>query len=501
MDTNQVNNRPQQGSSGDKSRDPQAVKNDRDFVGALDTPADEPEMYPTPADAAQELSGQEIDRGDVIAADGRAAAAWALRFIIIVAATALLFYLLRYVWFGLLPILLGLIICTVLWPPVRALRRVGLPSALAVFIVLVASFAIFGGVIAAMAPIVRDQGGALIVQAQAGFNELLRLTEENLRFIEAERVQEGVAQFTEFMRGQASNIASGVFSGLGAVASVGTTLVLTLILTFFFLKDGPRFLPWLRATAGGRPGLHATELLTRAWNTLSGFIRAQAIVSLVDAFFIGVGIWLVGVPMAFTLSVITFIAGFIPIVGAVVAGALAVLIALVSLGFTEAIIVLLIVLAVQQLEGNVLSPVLQSKAMDLHPVIVLVSVTIGGGLFGLVGAFLAVPVAAMIAVVFRYMMDVMKIHSGEKKADQLIFSTPEGLAIAELEEQESIYERKEWRGDRDWATTPVPAEELVSPPKGSQSWKVLRSSGELLQLAKPSELRRRFAARDEGSNT
>lgn len=189
MNTEETNERPHQGSSGDNSRDPQAVKNDRDFVGALDTPADEPEMFPTPADAAQELSGQEIDRGDVIAADGRTAAAWALRFIIIVAATALLFYLLRYVWFGLLPILLGLIICTVLWPPVRALRRVGLPSALAVFIVLVASFAIFGGVIAAMAPIVRDQGSTLILQAQAGFNELLRLAEENLQFIEAERVK------------------------------------------------------------------------------------------------------------------------------------------------------------------------------------------------------------------------------------------------------------------------------------------------------------------------
>lgn len=441
MNTNRVNNRPQQGSSGDKSRDPQAVKNDRDFVGALDTPADEPEMYPTPADAAQELSGQEIDRGDVIAADGRAAAAWALRFIIIVAATALLFYLLRYVWFGLLPILLGLIISTVLWPPVRALRRVGLPSALAVLVVLVLSFAIIGGIIAAMAPIVRDQGGALIVQAQAGFNELLRLTEENLRFIEAERVQEGVAQFTEFMRGQASNIASGVFSGLGAVASVGTTLVLTLILTFFFLKDGDQFLPFVRKYSGVRAGWHLTEVLMRSWNTLSGFIRTQAIVSAVDAVFIGVGLILLGVPLWPVLVVVTFFAGFIPIIGAFTAGTLSVVVALVSNGFTNAILVLLLVIAVQQIEGNVLQPILQSRAMGLHAAVVLLSVALGGTLFGIIGAFLAVPVAAVAAVFLGYWAEMVSLRAGHISADDIKIATQQSQTLDSKEAFLAVRER------------------------------------------------------------
>ena len=159
--------------------------------------------------------------------------------------------------------------------------------------------------------------------------------------------------------------------------------------------------------------------------------------------------------MAFTLSVITFIAGFIPIVGAVVAGTLAVLVALVSLGFTKALIVLAIVIVVQQLEGNILSPMLQSRAMDLHPVIVLISVTVGGGLFGLVGAFLAVPVAAMIAVAYRYVLDMLRIHSGERTADELDFVTPEGLTIAKIAEEESAHEREEWHKERDWSAAPV----------------------------------------------
>ncbi|WP_375544168.1 AI-2E family transporter [Corynebacterium sanguinis] len=443
-----------------------------------------------------------VDRGVVLNSWLKSAAMTVLRILIICVFLFALSQLIGTFWQGILPVILAIIVCTVLAPIAGFLRRrAHFPSALAALISLLIFFGLIGTLAFLIAPDIAAHSRVLYLQAFEGIQRLQLWLQGPPINMDPDDLNEAVNTVAQWLQNQAGTIAGGVFAGIGTAAGLIVTLTVVLVLTFFFLKDGPRFLPWLRATAGGRPGLHATELLTRAWNTLSGFIRAQAIVSLVDAFFIGVGIWLVGVPMAFTLSVITFIAGFIPIVGAVVAGALAVLIALVSLGFTEAIIVLLIVLAVQQLEGNVLSPVLQSKAMDLHPVIVLVSVTIGGGLFGLVGAFLAVPVAAMIAVVFRYMMDVMKIHSGEKKADQLIFSTPEGLAIAELEEQESIYERKEWRGDRDWATTPVPAEELVSPPKGSQSWKVLRSSGELLQLAKPSELRRRFAARDKGSNT
>ncbi|MCT2046027.1 AI-2E family transporter [Corynebacterium sanguinis] len=443
-----------------------------------------------------------VDRGVVLNSWLKSAAMTVLRILIICVFLFALSQLIGTFWQGILPVILAIIVCTVLAPIAGFLRRrAHFPSALAALISLLIFFGLIGTLVFLIAPDIAAHSRVLYLQAFEGIQRLQLWLQGPPINMDPDDLNEAVNTVAQWLQNQAGTIAGGVFAGIGTAAGLIITLTVVLVLTFFFLKDGPRFLPWLRATAGGRPGLHATELLTRAWNTLSGFIRAQAIVSLVDAFFIGVGIWLVGVPMAFTLSVITFIAGFIPIVGAVVAGALAVLIALVSLGFTEAIIVLLIVLAVQQLEGNVLSPVLQSKAMDLHPVIVLVSVTIGGGLFGLVGAFLAVPVAAMIAVVFRYMMDVMQIHSGEKKADQLIFSTPEGLAIAELEEQESIYERKEWRGDRDWATTPLPAKELVSPPKGSQSWKVLRSSGELLQLAKPSELRRRFAARDEGSNT
>lgn len=431
-------------------------RDSRDFVGALDTTVEEPTMFPTPADAAQELSGAPVDKGDIIASDGRTAAAWALRFIILVAATALLLYLLRYVWFGVLPVLLALIVCTVLWPPVRFLRSKGFPAALAVFLVIVGAFAIFGAIIAAMAPIVRDQGGQLVTQAQAGINQIIAWAEENLTFVEGDQIQQGISQAADFVRSQASNIASGVFTGLGAVASIGTTLVLTLILTFFFLKDGDSFLPFLRKYMGVKTGWHLTEVLMRSWNTLAGFIRTQALVSAVDAFFIGVGLIILGVPLWPVLAVITFFAGFIPIIGAFTAGALAVIVALVSNGLTNAILVLILVVAVQQIEGNILQPVLQSRAMGLHAAVVLLAVALGGTLFGIVGAFLAVPVAAVAAVFLGYWAEMVSLRAGEITADDIKIATQQSQTLDSKEAFVAVRERMRAIGRSREGQSPTP---------------------------------------------
>ncbi|WP_414646299.1 AI-2E family transporter [Corynebacterium sp. UBA2622] len=430
--TTPENNRAQSGRQPRDNRAGGTGEDDFDFVGALDAAVHQPEMYPTPADAAREMAGDPIDRGEIIASDGRTAAAWALRFIIIVAASALLLYLLKFVWVGLLPALLALVVSTVLWPPVRALRnRAGMAPALAVSIVLLVFFGLIAAIFALMAPLVQNQGGQLITQSQQGITDAVAWAEErfNLGILDSSRVQETLQQVTDFVRGQASNIASGVMSGIGIVASVGTTLVLTLILTFFFLKDGDRFLPWLRKYVGIKSGWHLTEVLMRSWNTLAGFIRAQAIVSAVDAVFIGLGLLLLGVPLWPVLAVITFFGGFIPIIGAFTAGLLSISIALVSNGPVNALLALLLVVAVQQLEGNILSPILQSRAMGLHAAIVLLSVTVGGTLFGIVGAFLAVPVAAVIAVWLSYWAEMTALRAGEITADDIKISTQQSQTM------------------------------------------------------------------------
>ncbi|NLE82594.1 MAG: AI-2E family transporter, partial [Rhodococcus sp.] len=210
---------------------------------------------------------------------------------------------------------------------------------------------------------------------------------------------------------------------------------------FFFIKDGPRFIPWVNQISGRNAGKHISTVLVRMWDTLGGFIRTQALVSLIDAVFIGAGLLILGVPLAPVLAILTFIGGFIPFIGAFVAGALAVMVALVANGFTTAVIVLGLILAVQQIEGNVLQPILQSRSMKLHAVVVLLSVTAGGSVFGIVGAFLAVPTAAVAAVLFRYLSEQID----ERSADSLPDADAAEAARAEDDETDSAGDELESR--------------------------------------------------------
>ena len=364
-----------------------------------------------------------IDRMTILGNDGRWLASWALRFIVLAIAAAIAFVGLGKVWSGILPIFLAILFCTVLWPPVRFLMNHKFPPALAVLTTLLGVFVAFGGLVSAMGSSVSSQSKELYDKAFAGINQLQDWIQGPPLNIKTDQVNTALDELVSKLKNSFSDLAGGVITGVSTASEVLVTFVIALVLCFFFLKDGPRFLPWVRRNTGPTWGWHLTEVLTRTWNTLAGFIRAQATVSLVDAVFIGIGLVIMKVPLALVLTVLTFFAGFIPIIGAVSAGAISVLIALVSNGFTTAVGVLILILVVQQLESHILSPMLQSKAMDLHPVIVLLSVTVGGGLFGIVGAFLAVPVAATIAVWLRYHGDLVSLRAGEKSLEDIELAT------------------------------------------------------------------------------
>jgi predicted PurR-regulated permease PerM len=175
--------------------------------------------------------------------------------------------------------------------------------------------------------------------------------------------------------------------------------------------------PWLSAQATPGAARHIAALSYKSWATLSEFIRQQALVGLIDAVFIGLGLWIFGVPLVIPLAVLTFFGGFVPLIGAFVAGAFAVLIALVSNGFTTALIILAIVVAVQQIEGNILQPIIQGRGFNLHAAVVILAVTAGSSLAGIIGAFLSVPIAALIAVVYRYVRDQLDDRSPEVAPD------------------------------------------------------------------------------------
>lgn len=355
-------------------------------------------------------------RGRVFRTGLRSTAVVCAQMLLVLAFLYALMLLLSKFWVVLLPVILAIVIATVLWPPVRWLLARRVPAAGATIVVLLGAIAIIGGVIGLIVPSVVDQAPQLANKAVEGVQKVQDWIQGPPLNIGDEQISSLADEITSKLQSSASTIASGVFNGVGVATSALITLFTTLVLVFFFLKDGPRFLPWLEKTMGKGGSDHLSEILRRMWDTLGGFIRTQAIVSFVDAALIGIGLFILHVPLAGVLIVITFLGGFVPIVGAFVAGALAVLIALVSNDLTTALIVLGIILAVQQLEGNVLSPWLQSKSMNLHAVIVLLSVTLGGTLYGITGAFLAVPAASCLAVALRYILEQIGRAAGEEVA-------------------------------------------------------------------------------------
>ena len=383
----------------------------------------------------EDLNPELRDRAEVIGTTGRWFAGWCLRFIIIAAALYLGFQVFGKLWAGILPVCLSVIVCTVLWPVVRVLRKAKVPNSLAVLIAILGFFALIIGTFAAIAPSAVDQGKTIVNQASDGIGRIQDWLQGPPVNLQESQFNDGVQQITDWLQNKSGDIATSLAAFGTETASLLVTMFVMLVLTFFFLKDGENFLPMLRRVTGRRVGWHLTEVLTRCWNTLGGFIRTQAIVSAIDAIFIGLGLVLLNVPLAGPLAILTFFGGFIPMVGAFVAGALSVLIALVAVDFNTAVMALLLVIAVQQLEGNILQPVLQSRAMNVHPVIILLSVTLGSTLFGIIGAFLAVPCAAMIAVILRYMGDLTDLATGEKTSRDIEFATTAGSLTGEQSER------------------------------------------------------------------
>lgn len=354
------------------------------------------------------------DRGAVIGAGGIWLAKWSLVVVAIAAGALVLGWIVAKIWVVFLPVLLAVVLCTMLWPPTRILMdRSGFRPAAAALTTLLLFVAIFSGVVALIVPPVLNQMPTLIDQSADGISRLQEWVEGPPINLRPEQLDSYVDTVVDAMRESSSAIATGVVTGVSTLGTILLTTVLTVVLSFFLLKDGRRFLPWLTGVTGGRAGRHLVELLTRMWNNLGGFIRAQAAVALIDAMFIGIGLVILGVPLAPVLAIITFIGAFVPFVGAFVAGALAVLVALVANGFVNALLVLIVIVAVQQIEGNVLQPLLQSRVMHLHAAIVLLAVTAGGMVFGIVGAFLAVPTVSMVAVAARYVSEQIDLRAEE----------------------------------------------------------------------------------------
>ncbi|QNP67082.1 AI-2E family transporter [Streptomyces genisteinicus] len=343
----------------------------------------------------------------------RASARISMDLLLVLVGTAVALWLLGRMWSVVWPLVVGLLLTTLTWPFARFLRRHGWPSALAASVVTLLFLAVTAGAVALIAVPVASQSGELTDGVVEGIERVREWAAGPPLNIGDDQITSALDSATARLQDSVGSIFSTLATGVGTVVDGVVTAVLALFLMFFFLKDGPRFLPWLARQLPGRLAVDVPTVAERGWDTLGAFVRSQAAVGLLDAVLIGIGLWVLDVPLVFPLAVLTFLCAFVPIIGALFAGFVAVLIALVSNGVTDALIVLAIIVVVQQLEGNVFQPMIQSRGLGLHAAVVLLAVTLGGSLAGIVGSLLAVPAAALIAVVWNYVRDQLSDPPGD----------------------------------------------------------------------------------------
>ncbi|MDP5309329.1 AI-2E family transporter (plasmid) [Streptomyces sp. NBC_01220] len=337
--------------------------------------------------------------------------------LLVLVMTAVALWLLGRMWSVVWPLIVGLLLTTLTWPLTRHLRRRGWPPALAASAVTVLFLLVASGVVALIAVPVASQSGELGDGVVEGIERLREWASGPPLNIGDDQINGAFDSATTRFQDSVGSMVTTVVTGVSTVLDGVVTAVLALFLMFFMLKDGSRFLPWLARQLPGRLADDVPTVAARGWETLGEFVRSQAYVGFLDAVLIGLGLWIVGVPLVLPLAVLTFVSAFVPIVGALFAGFVAVLIALVSNGLTDALIVLAIIVVVQQLEGNVFQPMIQSRGLGLHAAVVLVAVTLGGNLAGIVGSLLAVPVAALIAVVWNYVREQLSEPRREPETD------------------------------------------------------------------------------------
>jgi putative heme transporter len=294
------------------------------------------------------------------------------------------------------PLVLALFPAAILAPAVGLLRRHGVNRTSAALLISIAVVALTVGVVAALEPQVAGQIGPLGSSLRAGLAEVDRfLTNGPFGLPPIElggMIDEGVASLTADR--------PALIQLLGAAAAVGERIVATVVglfALFFYLRDGDRI---ARAVVSVLPRTWRDEVElvgSAAWLTISGYLRGQLMIATFEAAFIAVVLLVLGVPLVVPLAVLTFVGGFFPLVGVLVAGGTAVLVALASGGLSTALWLLAAIVVVNQVEAHLLSPAVHSRVVDLHPLVVLVAITIGGLLLGVLGAFLAVPTAATVA--------------------------------------------------------------------------------------------------------
>ena len=368
------------------------------------------------------------------------AGAWSWRLIVIAGAGWVVWKGLGHVSLLVIAMMVAMLLAALLSPTVMLLRKKGVRAGGAAAIAEIGMILVLAGIISLTGQQIVRGFVSMADKAMQGYQQLIGW----LKDLGYEFGADQLNQLLDQMESAATNNPSSVLHGVSQVGStaaeVATGTLLTLFTLVFFLMEGERI--WLFVTRlFPKDARAAVNGAGRAgWKSLGAYVRVQILVAAIDAVGIGIGAAILGVPLAIPLGVLVFLGSFVPVIGALISGAVAVLLALVALGPVQALIMLGIVLLVQQLESHILQPLIMGKAVSLHPLAVIFSVAGGSMIFGAVGALFAVPTLAVVNAVVRYLADRGWEHDPGLRDEEFLF--PHEVARREQAEEKAL-ERQE----------------------------------------------------------
>lgn len=329
----------------------------------------------------------------------RVATAYAWRLLIIAAAIGVVIWLVIQLKYLVIPLLIGLLIAALLWPAFEALQRRRVPKWLAIVIVVVGTIAIVAGLLWLVIWQIVQQADDVRTRTVQALDEFQNFLVTGPLQLSAEEIQGYIEQGLALLQEQAQLLWSGALAIGSTFGHVVTGGLLALFILLCILADGAGIWRWTVRLfpRDARPAIDSAA--RNGWRTVVNYARTQMLVATIDAVGIGLGAFLLGVPLAIPVAVLVFLGSFVPIVGAVLTGTLAVFLALVYNGPWIALWMLIVVLGVQQLEGHVLQPILMGSAVKVHPLAVVLVVAGGAMIAGIPGALFAVPLAAFVNVV------------------------------------------------------------------------------------------------------
>jgi predicted PurR-regulated permease PerM len=323
----------------------------------------------------------------------RVTAAYSWRVIVVAVAVYLLFVVLAKLTLVAVAVFVGLVITALLRPLVDLLSR-KMPRGLGVAVALLLTILAIGGIFTFVADSVAGQSAKLSAQFISGLNDIERsLTGAPFHIRAVDLTQVG-QQVRDWVTQNGGSLAGRALGGAGVAAEVLTGLALAVFCSVFFLNSGNRIWSWLLTQAGGN-SRRLDGAAHAGWATFAGYTRGIVVIAATNAALVCVALLILRVPLAFPLAVLTFFATFIPLIGAPIALFVATLVALAARGPLVALLVLALIVIIGQIEGHLLQPLVMSRAVNIHPLAVALSVACGTVLYGVIGAVVAVPLVAV----------------------------------------------------------------------------------------------------------